>query len=148
MLRQLVYSSRATRPLSSEHLEEILDDARRGNLARDVTGALVYADGVFLQVLEGEADVLDSLLASIRADTRHEALKVFFNADITRRAFEDWRMAYLDSETHDVAGWVGLDGSVSLDALLAQVHRDKQLVPRILVNIVEALAQRSQREQK
>ena len=77
MLSQIIYSSKATRPMASTLLEQILVDARSGNEARDVTGVLVYVVGVFLQILEGERAVLDALLASIRADTRHESMKVF-----------------------------------------------------------------------
>jgi hypothetical protein len=33
---------------------KILVDARAGNEARNVTGALVFVEGVFLQILEGD----------------------------------------------------------------------------------------------
>ena len=55
---QIMYSSQASAPMTVAGLEQILADARTGNQARDVTGALVYVDGVFFQILEGEKDVL------------------------------------------------------------------------------------------
>ncbi len=140
MLYQIVYSSKATRPMKSTDLEQILVDARTGNDARNVTGALVYVDGVFLQVLEGEREVLDALVACIRDDDRHDCMKVFHEAGIPARAFKDWRMAYLSPDVADMSRWSGLEGTGTIDELLRHVHRDTQRVPKILVSIVEAIA--------
>ena len=145
MLSQIIYSSNATQSMDSNELEQILIDARIGNEARNVTGALVYVGGVFLQVLEGERVVLDELVASIRNDGRHGAMKVFHDTEISQRAFSEWRMAYLSSDIEDMARWAGLEGTESIDELLDQVHRDKQRVPRILVSIVNAIAAKSKR---
>ena len=143
MLSQIIYSSRATKAMVSTHLEQILVDARIGNEARDVTGALVYVDGVFVQILEGERTVLDELVASIRADSRHDSMKVFHEAEIPARAFSQWRMAYLSSDLEEMSRWAELEGTETIDELLAHVHRDAQRVPRILVSIVRAIAANS-----
>ena len=144
VLYRIVYSSKATRPLSSEDLEQILVDARSGNEARDVTGALIHVDGVFLQVLEGERSTLETLIASIDADARHDSMKVFHQAEIPERAFDDWSMAWLTPRVSDMSRWAGLEGAASIDELLDHVHRDARKVPRILVSVVEAIAARSQ----
>ena len=145
MLYQVIYSSRASKQMGSSDLEEILVDARVGNEARDVTGALVYADGVFLQVLEGERDVVNTLVASIREDMRHGSFKVFYEAEIPARAFQAWRMAYLSPDAAQMSRWAGLEGTGTLDELLEQIHKDPQRVPRILVSIVEAIVAKSKR---
>jgi hypothetical protein len=92
MLSQFVYSSRASVPMDSTALQQILVDARNGNEARDVTGALIYVYGVFPQILEGERTVLDALLTSIRSDSRHDSMKVFHESEIAERAFSGWRI--------------------------------------------------------
>ena len=145
MLFQAIYSSRSTTPLSRSDLEAILDDARQGNEARGVSGALVYVDGVFLQVLEGEREAVLTLLESIRKDTRHDAMKVFYEAEIAARAFADWRMAYLTPSAEEMSEWAGLEGAGSAQRLLEQVQADRTRVPGILVNILEALVARQQR---
>ena len=145
MLYQMTYSSQASQPLDAADLEQILVDARTGNEARDVTGALVYADGVFLQVLEGEREVLEDLVERIRQDTRHSAMKVFQKSAIPERAFDVWRMAYLTPDLAQMLRWAGLEGAGTVDELLEVVHRDTDRVPRIVVSIVEALASRSKR---
>jgi len=146
MLYQVIYSSKAARPMASQDLEQILVDARAGNEARDVTGALVYSDGVFLQILEGERGEVDDLIRSIREDTRHDSFKVFYRAEVPARAFSSWRMAYLSPDAEEMSRWAGLEGTETLAELLANVHGDSQRVPRILVSIVEALAAKSKRE--
>ena len=52
-IRQLVYVSNAKYGLGDRDMESILAASRRNNRALDVTGLLIYADGVFIQVLEG-----------------------------------------------------------------------------------------------
>ena len=56
MLKRVIYSSRATRPLTLEEAEAPLRDARQGNTERGVSGVLVYKDGVFLLVNQAMAD--------------------------------------------------------------------------------------------
>ena len=143
MLYRMLYSSNAASPMTSADLEQILVDARSGNEARDVTGALIYVDGVFLQILEGERETVKELVASIGGDVRHAAMKVFHEAEIPERAFDDWRMAYLAPDVAEMSRWADLEGTGSIGELLDQVHRDAQKVPKILVSVMEAIAARS-----
>ena len=92
---QIMYSSQATKPMTITGLKEILEDARTGNQARNVTGVLVYVDGVFFQILEGDKDIVRNLMASIASDSRHQSVKVFYEAEVDVQAFESWSMAYL-----------------------------------------------------
>lgn len=137
---QIVYSSKANRRMSVSDLEEILVDARTGNEARNVTGALVYVDGVFLQILEGEKETLQRLMRSIAADTRHSSVTVFHEADVERPLFSDWRMAYVGAKPEQMAVWAGLEGTASIDTILQGVRREPQRTPRMLEHILQTLA--------
>ena len=138
---QMMYSSQAARPMTVDALEEILADARSGNEARNVTGALVHVDGVFFQILEGEKDVVQSLMQSIGRDSRHHSVKVFFEREVPERAFRSWRMAFLSPSSEQMSQWAGLPGAVSsVDKLLADIERDTRCVPQILVSILQTLA--------
>jgi hypothetical protein len=141
MLFQVMYSSQATAPMTVEGLEQILTDARVGNQARDVTGALIYVDGVFIQIIEGEKDVVRDLMASIASDSRHHSVKVFYEAEVDARAFESWRMAYLSPTAREMSTWAELPATATVEELLAHVNRDPRRVPRILVHVLGALAQ-------
>ena len=137
---QIMYSSQATEPMTVPDLEKILTDARAGNQARDVTGALVYVDGVFFQILEGDEAVIRSLMASIARDTRHQSVKVFYEAPVDVRAFESWSMAYLAPTAQEMSTWAGLPATATIGEVLADVNRDPDRVPQILINILTALA--------
>jgi hypothetical protein len=138
---QIMYSSQATKPMTVTGLEAILTDAQTGNEARDVTGALVYVDGVFFQIIEGDKDVVHNLMASIASDTRHHSVKVFYEAEVDVRAFESWSMAYLSPTAEQMSQWAGLPGTTTVEELLTDINRGPHRVPRILVNILNALAQ-------
>lgn len=99
MLYQIVYTSSATRPLSSDELAVILEEARARNEQLDVTGMLLYNDGNFLQVIEGQKATLFELYDMIRSDRRHTGVITLAEQSIEERSFEDWRMSFrrLDS---------------------------------------------------
>jgi hypothetical protein len=136
---QIMYSSQATKPMTVTDLEKILTDARAGNQARNVTGALVYVDGVFFQILEGDEAVLRNLMANIASDSRHRSVKVFYEAQVDARAFGSWSMAYLAPTAQDMAAWAGLPATATVEEVLADVNRDPDRVPRILINALNAL---------
>lgn len=137
---QIMYSSQAAKPMTIGGLEQILIDARSGNEARNVTGALIYVDGVFFQILEGDKDVVSHLMASIASDSRHHSVKVFYQAEVDVPAFESWRMAYLSPTAEQMSAWAGLPGTATLGNLLDDVDRDPHRAPTILVNVLKALA--------
>ena len=136
---QIMYSSQATAPMTVTDLEKILADARAGNEARNVTGALVYVDGVFFQILEGDQAVVRNLMANIANDTRHQSVKVFYEAQVDVRAFESWSMAYLAPTAREMSAWAGLPATATVEEVLADVNRDPDRVPRTLIAALRAL---------
>lgn len=136
---QIMYSSQATKPMTVTDLEKILKDARAGNEARNVTGALVYVDSVFFQLLEGDQAVVRNLMANIASDTRHQSVKVFYEAQVDVRAFASWSMAYLAPTAQEVSIWAGLPAATSVEEVLADVSRDPDRVPRTLITALKAL---------
>lgn len=70
-MHKLLYVSSTKRDLSEVALKPILATARNNNAVLDVTGLLLYIDGGFLQVLEGQRDVLHELYETIARDPRH-----------------------------------------------------------------------------
>ena len=55
---------------------------------------LLYHEGSFLQVLEGDGPVLDDLFATIGADRRHHRVVALLKREIDERHFGDWRMGF------------------------------------------------------
>jgi hypothetical protein len=106
MTYQVVYVSSASSPLTRPELDDILTTSRRKNAALGVSGALLYAGGNWMQVLEGEQSAVESLLTSIRRDPRHHGLLVLIRAYQETRQFREWSMAFgdLDLVGDDDAG--------------------------------------------
>jgi|ERR1700722_4404485 hypothetical protein len=95
-IRQIVYASAATRPLSSQELADILLIARGKNEDDQITGMLLYRRGHFLQVLEGPDERLSALMTKLEKDPRHRQVQVLLDGRITARAFGTWSMAFQD----------------------------------------------------
>ncbi len=91
----LVYASAATADLSESECEEILDAARRHNRPAGITGMLVYHEGSFLQVLEGDEAVVEALFERIERDPRHTDAVVLFRGTVDGREFGRWSMGYV-----------------------------------------------------
>lgn len=139
MLYQLMYSSQSTSEPSMVALTLLLDRARLQNAARGITGALFFVDGVFVQILEGERDVVTQLLAQIRQDPRHEQLTVIAEQPITQRVFTSWSMAWLNPDARAIATWAQLDGTTCINEVLGMLQRNPNRLPAMMENIVQAI---------
>lgn len=140
MTYQIIYSSEATTPMQTDDLEELLDHARRGNAAKGITGALVYAEGVFLQILEGDRVRVQDLMTEIRQDVRHETVIVLREGEIPSTIFGNWKMAYVSATPQQVAKWAGLSvvtGTTDSPSEMAEEqHRTAQFAQDILSLLV------------
>jgi uncharacterized membrane protein (DUF373 family) len=106
---QLSYISTATRPMTTEDLTDILQVARIRNADKGITGMLLYSNGTFVQVLEGEEDDLNALLEVIKRDSRHTALHVLERKQIARREYPDWTMGFKRLGREDLAEVPGIN---------------------------------------
>ncbi len=103
MVYQLMYYSTARREQTDADLVEILDVSRRNNTAAGITGILLYGEGVFFQVLEGDEEKVKACFERIKADERHLSMLVASERTLPLRSFEAWAMGYMpmDRELHD-----------------------------------------------
>ncbi|MBP5801127.1 MULTISPECIES: BLUF domain-containing protein [Microbacterium] len=93
-LISLVYCSSATHPFDERELADLLAVSRSNNDARDVTGLLLYRDGEFVQILEGDRYDVEAVMASITADQRHTDVRILLEEPLHERRFEQWTMGY------------------------------------------------------
>ena len=93
MLR-VTYLSRETDSFSARGLVELLEHCKNNNPALGVTGMLMYANGTFLQTLEGEAETVEILLAKIEHDKRHHGFQVIKRESIDERIYKNWSMGF------------------------------------------------------
>ena len=98
-LHSLAYVSRnridGARRRCDEEIDAILAQARINNRRLGVTGALLYNDGCFAQVLEGPVDAVETLFETIQCDPRHGDVAVLHCQPVEARSFATWSMAYV-----------------------------------------------------
>ncbi len=142
MLIQSVYTSAAVLPMPKSKLYKILVDSRVSNRLADVTGLLVYVDGTFLQVLEGEQNVVSALLEKISKDRRHKDVKVVYKTGIEGRTFNAWQMAYVSPSPKELATWAGLNDTTTLEATLKTLESEANRFPSVLSKLLLAIPEK------
>jgi hypothetical protein len=90
----IVYSSQARESMTLTTLVVLLMQARALNERQHVTGALVYGDGQFMQVMEGEESVVKGLYERVARDPRHHDVRTLAQGPIATRSFGQWSMAF------------------------------------------------------
>lgn len=94
-MQQLIYSSAAAVQFTEKDLASLLLRARSNNARLGVSGLLLHHEGSFLQVLEGDSEVLSSLFATISNDKRHGRLVKLLDRQVEDRHFAEWRMGFV-----------------------------------------------------
>ena len=64
----LTYESVATNKIKGAEMEELLEKARENNQREDITGCLIYYQGGFVQLLEGNKKKIEALYKKIKMD--------------------------------------------------------------------------------
>jgi len=93
-VQQVIYQSAAVAPFSEAELTQLLAVARVNNGRLGVTGMLLYHEGSFLQTLEGDEQVLETLYARIGKDKRHHRLVTLLRRQVDERYFDQWQMGF------------------------------------------------------
>lgn len=115
MLTQLIYASRAVRPMSEQDLMDLLRQSRDRNRRQRITGMLAYKNLTFLQALEGEAQDVEQVWTAIQADPRHENIILVRSVPITERDFPDWSMGFVNTSPKDLSSVPGYSHFLDLD---------------------------------
>jgi hypothetical protein len=108
-MKNIIYLSTAVKLITDEQLIDILNSARTNNKLKNVTGVLLYGDGTFIQVIEGEDADVDYIFDKILKDTRHKNVITLMNAQIVERSFDDWVMGFASvdaAQTENLTGYL------------------------------------------
>jgi hypothetical protein len=107
---RVTYVSREAPGLTSDKLLALVSQCHRNNPDKGLTGMLLHGNGTFLQVLEGDDHVVDTLMGAIAADPRHIDMKIVRRESVTRRQFADWSMGFERVTDESLKGVSGLHG--------------------------------------
>jgi blue light- and temperature-responsive anti-repressor len=104
-LYKLIYCSRnrieGSNAAVTSELQSILSIARKNNSAMGITGALLYNDGNFAQILEGPLGSVERIFEIIQRDPRHSEVTVVHSGHAMERDFAEWSMAFAGSNAND-----------------------------------------------
>jgi hypothetical protein len=84
--------------MSDDELIALLEQSREKNLDLGVTGMLLYKSGNFMQMLEGEKEVVLELYETIRHDDRHRNVINIIGDAVKHRSFEHWSMGFYNMD--------------------------------------------------
>jgi hypothetical protein len=98
----LVYLSSADTLFSPAELHDLLTHIRAKNARLGITGVLLYKDGNFMQLLEGEPDVVRALYTTIQRDPRHHGVLILLQGPLAERQYPDWSMGFRDVNAAEV----------------------------------------------
>jgi hypothetical protein len=121
-LTHCIYSSRATVAIGEAQIQALLENARNKNAGHAITGMLLFIDGSFFQVLEGDAAAVDSTFEIISRDPRHDRVTLIIRESIAERSFGEWTMGFASVERAHVQRLVGENDFFGTAACLEKIN--------------------------
>lgn len=103
----LMYFSAARTKLTEEELKNLLASCREYNQKNGITGMLMYYDGNFAQVLEGDYETVRATFSKIANDPRHNQIIKVKEGYEDKRIFGDWSMAFYPLKIQDFSNVSG-----------------------------------------
>jgi len=95
-LHRLIYTSFRKPECTDKEIENILAACKRNNPGHNITGVLIHSKKRFIQYLEGDGALIESLFEKIKLDPRHAAATLRNYEPISERIFPSWNMGYKD----------------------------------------------------
>ena len=133
MMIQLTYLSTPAGAISNDDLIDILEKARLNNASLGISGMLLYTGDGFVQVLEGEENVVDDLVKLIKKDPRHKDFRIVERKQIETRDYAEWTMGFKRVEKKDLRNIPGLNKFFETN-LEGNVSEDKSELINKLTN--------------
>ncbi|MEQ9259971.1 MAG: BLUF domain-containing protein [Roseovarius sp.] len=139
---QLAYTSAATSDVTGNQLRDILETSQRNNVRDGITGVLMYNNGLFFQILEGDQSAVEGCLDRIRADVRHSAIALAFTGHVEHRVFARWEMGFAGPfpvKGGPVGWFLSFEELEACEAAQGEGHR---AAPLLALHVYRQLARR------
>ncbi len=95
-MHSIIYTSRALDSFDSIQVYQMLEGSRSYNAEHGITGCLLYHERQFVQILEGDYQVVDGLFQKIRHDQRHAEVSLLMEDNTDQRLFDNWNMGFYE----------------------------------------------------
>ncbi|OYW48018.1 MAG: blue light sensor protein [Novosphingobium sp. 28-62-57] len=98
-LEMFVYCSRAAEGVDDAEVGRIITFSQARNVARGITGVLVFGSGVFFQWVEGPPAEVEILIADLHRDTRHfDIVTLDRSIEQRERLYPNWEMELVEAD--------------------------------------------------
>jgi hypothetical protein len=101
MMIRILYVSQA-KSIDFNKIKDILSVSHRFNKENDITGALIYGKGYFIQCLEGTQSEVENLYKKIIIDNRHDHIELISKETIQERNFNDWHISLMNDSAYKI----------------------------------------------
>jgi len=105
----IAYVSVATSPLAADDIAALLTQARANNERDGITGALLYHRERFIQIVEGDDEIVRERFATISTDPRHRSVRMMREKRILERQFPQWTMGFREVSDESVKQLAGFE---------------------------------------
>ena len=139
MLYELLYTSVAKWKMSSNELIELLEQSRKKNLGLNITGLLVYQNGEFMQILEGEKETVLELYDTITNDERHRSVKTFWEDSISERGFSRWAMGFVNTDNIELPTFKGYSQFLQEGFSSADINHCQTIGKKLILSLMDRL---------
>ena len=92
------YVSTAERSLSETEIRQILNDSEVNNNKQNITGLLLYSEGNFFQIIEGDQKQIVQLYDTIEDDSRHFNVIKLFGKEINKESFDGYKSDFISED--------------------------------------------------
>jgi hypothetical protein len=93
VLQRILYVSQAARGIGLADVYAIIRAAHSVNPGQGLSGALIFLDGRFAQIIEGPPDAVAATFAAVARDPRHAGVETRLRAPALGRLFPGQAMA-------------------------------------------------------
>lgn len=121
---RLLYVSSAVRSFSKSDLADLLATSRANNSKQGITGLLLYKDGDFLQVLEGNETQVKKLYEKINLDPRHTGSTILFDEEVAEPLFAEWSMGFRDLSDSEIRSLPGFSPFMNRSLKAVEIKDD------------------------
>jgi len=132
---RITYASTAKEEWSPEDLLKLLKQCRTNNGAKNITGILLYSNGTFFQVLEGDEATVESVYKTIEKDPRHKDCTLIEKQHITERGFPYWSMGFEKIDAKELTKMEGLNNFFEHDFTPAGFASHKNVIGPLLTHL-------------
>jgi Sensors of blue-light using FAD len=115
----LVYLSAATQWLNETELLKILSVSRINNSRNHLSGVLLYGNGTFIQLLEGDREQVRETFDRISNDDRYKGITQVANGELVERNFPSWSMGFKSVDSLSLNQFKGFLDSSNKDNYIA-----------------------------